>query len=418
MNVEVLNTGTELLLGSVTNTHLPFFAQALFPLGLRIRRQVALPDGEVIAGGIADAFPRAEVLLVTGGLGPTTDDITRDVVADLLKRPLRKDPAVLDALARRYAARDQVMSERVARQAEVPEGAVVLPNPNGTAPGLYLQCPPGELADHPVHLFLLPGPPRELYPMFEASVVPILLGLSPQKKKELYRLYHFVGIGESAVEAAVGEALLAIPGLELGYCARPGEVDVRCIGSSEALQAAHQILLHTLGDRLVSSDGRNLEATVVDTLLERHETIATAESCTGGLIANRLTNVPGASGAFIAGYVTYSNEAKSLDLGVNSLEIERHGAVSREIALAMAEGALRRSGTDWALSTTGIAGPGGATEEKPLGTIYIALARRGLPTHVEHHCFARDREAFKGIASNAALDLLRRAFDWGRTRSA
>ncbi|HWL54701.1 MAG TPA: CinA family nicotinamide mononucleotide deamidase-related protein [Chthoniobacteraceae bacterium] len=418
MNIEVLNTGTELLLGSVTNTHLPFFAQALFPLGLRIGRQVALPDGEGIAGGIADAFPRAEVVLVTGGLGPTTDDITRDVVADLLGRPLRRDGALLDALARRYADRGREMPDRVARQAEVPEGAIILPNPNGTAPGLYLQCPAGALADHLVHLFLLPGPPRELYPMFEVSVVPILLELAPKNEKELYRLYQFVGIGESQVEAAVGESLLAIPGLELGYCARPGEVDVRCIGRAEALQAAHQIILRELGERLVSSDGRTLEATVVDTLLERRETIATAESCTGGALAHRLTNVPGASGAFIAGYVTYSNEAKSLDLGVNPLEIERHGAVSREIALAMAEGALRRSGTDWALSTTGIAGPGGATAEKPLGTVYIALARRGFATHVEHHCFAREREEFKEIASGAALDLLRRAFAWSRAGSA
>ncbi len=409
MKVEVLNTGTELLLGSVTNTHLPFFAQGLFRLGLRITRQVALPDGEGIAEGVREAAARAEVVLVTGGLGPTTDDVTREAVAALLGLPLESDPEVMAALEARYAARGVPMGPRIGRQAEKPHGALVLPNAHGTAPGLYLVCKAGQLAPHPVHLFLLPGPPRELYPMFEISVVPLLEKIAPRGEKEGYRLYQFVGIGESNVEEAVGETLLAIEGLELGYCARPGEVDVRCIGRQAALEAAHAVITAALGDRLVSTDGRSLETTVVETLLEREETLATAESCTGGLVAHRVTNIPGASRTFLAGYVTYSNEAKSLDLGVNPLDIEAHGAVSRETAAAMAQGALRRTGADWAVATTGIAGPGGGTQEKPVGTLYLAVAHRGGSTHVEHHQFRRDRESFKAVASGAALDLLRRA---------
>lgn len=412
MNVEVLNTGTELLIGSVLNTHLPFFARHLFGIGFRIGRQVAVPDGEAIRTGLSEAFGRASIVLVTGGLGPTTDDLTRDITASLLGRPLRRDPRVMEELERRYHARGREVSERVARQAEVPEGARVLPNPHGTAPGLYLECAPGVAADHRVHLFLLPGPPRELYPMFEEIVLPMLREIAPRREMDGYRVYFLLGIGESEVEAEVGEELLAIPGLELGYCARPGEVEVRCIGSGTALEAAHTVMKNRLGQHIVSHDGRSVEQIVIEKLARQDETLATAESCTGGLLANRLTNIPGASAVFQAGYITYSNEAKSLDLGVNPILIETHGAVSAETATAMAEGAIRRSGAHWALSTTGIAGPGGGSPEKPVGTLFIALARHGYPTRVETHRFAREREVFKTMATNAALDLLRRAVEW------
>ncbi len=415
MNVEVLNTGSELLLGSVINVHVATFAHALFPLGLRIARQVSVPDGEPIRAALAEALGRAEIILVTGGLGPTTDDITRDITADLLDRPLSVDPTVLETIRARFAARGAEMTPRVARQAEVPHGARVLPNAHGTAPGLYLEIPAESVGGHPVHLFLLPGPPRELGPMIEESLIPILRGLLPQRTVQECHVYHIIGIGESNVEALVGEKLLALPGLELGYCARPGEVDVRCIGSAATLAKARAILTETLGDRIVSEDGRNLEGVLVETLTTRGETLATAESCTGGLLANRITNIPGASAVLLGGYVCYSNEAKSTDLGVNPLKLEAHGAVSSEVATEMAEGALRRSGADWALATTGIAGPGGGTDAKPVGTVYVALAHRSGPTHVEPHRFRnRDREGFKLLATNAALDLLRRALGWQR----
>ena len=409
MNVEVVNTGTEILLGTVINTHLSTLAQGLFPLGLRIERQTTVPDGDAIREALVVALARSEIVIVTGGLGPTTDDITREITAELLGRPLRHSEEILSTIAARFALRDLTVTERVARQAQVPEGAVVLPNDNGTAPGLYLTH---ESAGRTAHLFLLPGPPRELKPMFDESVLPILRRLVPATAAvNECRVYHVLGMGESNVEALVGEPLLAIPGLELGYCARPGEVDIRCIGPAAAVEAAEKIVTATLGASIVTRDGRNLEQAVVERLIERKQTVATAESCTGGGLANRITNISGASAVFLAGFVTYANEAKTRDLGVDAALIAAHGAVSPEVAAAMAEGALRRAGTDWALATTGIAGPTGGTPTKPVGTVCIALARRDGPTTVEQHRFFRDRALFKDLAARTALALLLRALE-------
>lgn len=408
MNLEVINTGTEILLGSVINTHVATLAEGLFPLGLRIGRQITVPDGDAIREALAAALERAEIILVTGGLGPTTDDLTREITAELLGRPLHPNAEVMDTIAARFALRNIPLTERVSRQAQVPEGAIVLDNQNGTAPGLYIRhVAQGRI----VHVFLLPGPPRELKPMFHQAVLPILRGLIPGGAVNECRLYHVLGMGESNVEELVGSRLLAIPGLELGYCARPGEVDIRCIGPQAALEAAEAIVLEVLGKNIVTRDGRNVEQAVVAALTRRGETLATAESCTGGGLAHRVTNISGASTVFMAGYVTYANEAKTRDLGVPASLIAEHGAVSAPVAAAMAEGALRRAGTNWALSTTGIAGPTGGTPTKPVGTVFMALARRNGSTVVEEHRFFRDREVFKDIASRTALALLLKALD-------
>ena len=247
--------------------------------------------------------------------------------------------------------------------------------------------------------------------MFEESVLPILRRLVPATAVNECRVYHVLGMGESNVEALVGEPLLAIPGLELGYCARPGEVDIRCIGSAPVVEAAEKIVVAALGKSIVTRDGRNLEQVVVETLLQRRETLATAESCTGGGLAHRVTNISGASAAFLAGYVTYSNLAKMRDLGVPASLLKRFGAVSPQVAASMAKGALRRAGTDWALATTGIAGPTGGTPTKPVGTVCIALARRNGPTTVEQHRFFRDREVFKDLTARTALALLLHALE-------
>jgi len=408
MHVEVINTGTEILLGSVLNTHVGTLAAGLFPLGLRIERQVTVPDGDAIRDALIDALARSEIVIVTGGLGPTSDDITRETAAELLGHPLHHDDEVLRVIATRFALRGLELTERVARQAQVPEGATVLPNDNGTAPGLYLTS---ASAGRTVHVFLLPGPPRELKPIFEASVLPILQRIVPQTTAHECRIYHVLNMGESNVEALVGESLLAIPGLELGYCARPGEVDVRCIGPAAALEAAEKIILVALGKNIVTRDGRHVEQAVVEALTRRAETLATAESCTGGGIANRITNIPGASAVFLAGYVTYANEAKMRDLGVDAALIAEHGAVSPQVAAAMAEGARLRAGSDWALATTGIAGPSGGTPTKPVGTVCIALAHRDGATQVEQHRFFRDRDVFKDLAARTALALLLKAME-------
>ena len=404
MNLEVINTGTEILLGKVLNSHVATLAEGLFPLGLRIERQITVPDGEAIREALAAALERADIVLVTGGLGPTTDDITREITAELLGRPLRQSDEVMETITARFAARGFTMTNRISRQAQVPEGATVLPNHNGTAPGLYLRHERG--GREAVHVFLLPGPPRELKPMFLDSVIPVLKTLIPTGTVNEIRTYHVLGVGESNVEDMVGESLLAIPELELGYCARPGEVDVRCIGPRAALDAAEKIVLAALGDKITACDGRDVEETVVAALIRRGETLATAESCTGGGMANKLTNISGASAVFMAGFVTYANEAKTRDLGVPENFILEHGAVSVIVAAAMAEGARKRAGTDWALSTTGIAGPTGGTPTKPVGTVFMALARKNGPTEVQEHHFVRERDVFKDLAARTALAML------------
>jgi nicotinamide-nucleotide amidase len=296
------------------------------------------------------------------------------------------------------------MSSRVGLQAQRPREATVLSNEFGTAPGLYL--PARSKPRMSPHLFLLPGPPRELIPMFQEKVLPILRSISPPTSFAL-RSYRIAGLGESIVEERVGEGLLAL-GVELGDCARPGEVDVRVIGATEVLDRAEALIIQKLGPAVASQDGRPLEKVVVDLLTARGETIATAESCTGGFLAHELTNVAGASAVFVEGFVTYANAAKVRALGVDAQLIEKHGAVSREVAAAMAEGARLAAETDYALATTGIAGPSGGSEAKPIGTVFIALALRSQPTLVERHRFATDRETFKSLATQTALDLLRR----------
>ena len=411
MRIEVLNTGTELMLGNVLNKHLGSIAQALFPLGLRIQRQITVPDGEAIRDVMREAFPRADVLLVTGGLGPTTDDITRELTVELLGLELEHDEVVWQHIVERFRVRGLTMSPRNARQAMRPREATVLHNPNGTAPGLYFPATPGV-----PHIFLLPGPPRELLPMLHDQVVPLLAPLVPAGVRHEMRTFRVLGLGESGVEELVGEDLLAL-GLEVGYCARPGEVDVRLIGTPEVLDRAEPLVRGKLGGSIFTADQRSLEQVLVETLILKSKTLATAESCTGGCVANLLTDVPGASRVFLAGYVTYANAAKTAALGVDAALIAEHGAVSEPVARAMASGALRVSGADFALATTGIAGPGGGTDAKPVGTVFIALAMRGGEGVVQRHVFKTDRVTFKHRTAQTALDLLLRHLD-GRVESA
>lgn len=406
MRVEILNTGSELLLGDVTNTHLPALASRIEPLGLRVARQVTVPDGPPIRDAIADAFARCDILLVTGGLGPTTDDITRETCAELLGLPLREDPAIAEAIAARLAKRGIEFRERMRRQAMVPGGATVLPNTNGTAPGLYISPLVSPWRATP-HIFLLPGPPRELLPMFDAFVLPLLRKIAgglPEREKRVYRI---VGMGESWVEEAVGLGLERRGDVEVGYCARPNEVDLRLVAAPPILDAVEPLVLAAVGKYLVSSKGERLEEWIVSELRRRKETLAAAESCTGGLLSHRITNIPGASEIFLAGWVTYSNSAKISALGVPEELIARHGAVSAPVAAAMAEGARVRAGADYALSVTGVAGPGGGSEEKPVGTFYVGLASAGSPAETAREFWPSDRETFKQLASQKALDLLR-----------
>ena len=400
--VEVLNTGTELLFGSVINTHLAFLGQQLFPLGLRIDRQLTVPDGGAIRDAILESSSRCDIILVTGGLGPTSDDITREIVAELTGRSLQFDDRIFQKIRERFDRRGLKMTDRISRQAYVPEGASVIPNDFGTAPGLYLAARNGI-----PHLFLFPGPPRELRPMFNTYALPILQGLVGDNDLHA-RIFRTTGLGESYIEKIVGDQLLAVPSLELGYCARMGEVDIRIVGSQSAVDGADDIIRRELAPYIITTEEKELEDVIVQLLKADAATLATAESCTGGLLANRVTDVPGSSAVFLEGNVTYSNEAKTRTLGVAAELISAAGAVSEEVARAMAEGALQRSGTTFALSTTGIAGPDGGTAQKPVGTAFIGLASHADATQVEKLFFPTDRDTFKRMCTQQALDMLRK----------
>ena len=406
LSVELLNTGSELLLGTVRDAHLQWLGERLFPLGLRVTRQVTVPDGDAIRVAMRETFGRAGILIVTGGLGPTTDDITRDVAADLLGRKLLPHVETLERIKERCRRRGFTFQERMALQAMVPEGAVVFPNDHGTAPGLYLPATEGT-----PHLFLLPGPPRELQPMARDHLLPQLGRLTAGEGRPACKVYRVVGMGESLVEAMVGLEISRRGDLEVGYCARPDEVDFRLIGDPAVIAEVEPMVIAALGEHLITGEHRSLEEAVVSLLQSRAETLATAESCTGGLLANRITDVPGASQVFLEGVIAYGNEAKTTLLGVSPDLLAAHGAVSAEVAQAMAEGVLERSGATHALSTTGIAGPGGATASKPLGLVWMALASQGGETLVWRADFPTDRKTFKQRTTQSALDHLRRTLE-------
>jgi nicotinamide-nucleotide amidase len=385
---------------------LPWIAKRLFPLGLRLSAQITVPDGDDIGRALAEGARRADLLFVTGGLGPTTDDVTRELTAQLFGLKLQEDPEVLKHIRQRFEKRGLQTSPRVARQALVPEGAEVLDNQHGTAPGLYFPPVPWEGGQSP-HVFLLPGPPRELQPMFEGPVMRILQSILPDTARNEMRVFRMAGMGESQVEERVGERLLEIEGLELGYCARPGEVDVRLIGPQQTLDKASAIIEKELARFISARNDGDLAETVFEQLKAAGLKLATVESCTGGLIADRLTNVPGVSEVYLSGYVTYSNGAK-VELGVPVEMIERSGAVSEEVAGMMAISAARASGADLAISTTGIAGPGGGSLDKPVGTMFCSLASGDRVLRREKRFLPMDRAAFKRMASQNALELLRK----------
>lgn len=406
MRIEVINTGTELVLGNTLNTHGAWFGRELFKLGLRIERQTTVPDGDAIRESLSESVSRADVVIVTGGLGPTSDDLTREVTAEVLGIDLITDEAVLAGLEHFFAIRNRPMADANRKQARVPVGADVLPNPNGTAPGVYV--PPRLNGRGHAAVFLLPGPPRELHPMFRDEVVPRLRALAGAEVAAGCTELKFTGVGESDFHQGIDARLAEIEGLEIGYCAHVGEVDLRLIGSDEARAAGREIALAEFGEFLINEDGRSLEETVIRLFAAKGWTLATAESCTGGLISSRITDVAGSSAVFTHGFITYANEAKRDVLGVDEALLQRHGAVSEEVARAMAEGALRVSGADAAVAVTGIAGPGGGTDDKPVGTVWLAWAVKGGETKASRGFHPRNRKDFKLAVSQTALDGLRR----------
>lgn len=413
--IEIINTGTELLLGRVLNTHHQWLCRQLTRRGYEISRQATVADtGPVIQQAVRESLGRADVVVVTGGLGPTSDDLTRDYIAKLLGLSLRMDDSVLAAIEGFYKTLDRPMPPTTRVQAMVPEGALVLANDAGTAPGLAINVAPGMFRSEssPSLLILLPGPPRELCPMFTGKALPVILKRFPLSAPFYSVTLKTACIGESAIEEALGKSLdgFVAEGLEVGYCARIGEVEVRLSARGSAgpalVDQAVGMVRDLLPPCIFGTGDDRLEEVVVRLLTQRRQTLITAESCTGGLVSHRITNVPGASAVLMCGLVTYTNESKVRLLGVPSETIEAHGAVSEATARAMAEGARQRYGVDYSVAVTGIAGPGGGSVEKPVGTVFIAVSSvKG--TTVWHRMNRWDRETFKQAASQQALELLR-----------
>lgn len=406
MRIEILNTGTELLLGTTLNSHGAWIGQQLIKLGLRVARQTTVPDGEAVRDAIKESIERADVLIVTGGLGPTSDDLTREATAEAMGIELIEDEHALRCCVGFFEKLGRPMADSNRKQALIPCGAEVLPNAHGTAPGVYV--PPRLGTGAPCAVFLLPGPPNELYPMYHAELPHRLRALAHLSEDSRMIEMKFTGVGESDFHDKLDTKLHAIDGLEVGYCARPSELDLRLIGSSASLAAAKQIVVAEFSEELISEDGRSIEQVVVEGLAQKGLTLALAESCTGGLISSRITDVSGASQVFTHGFTTYANEAKRAILQVPQSLLDRCGAVSQEVAESMAEGALRQSAADVALAVTGVAGPSGGTDKNPVGTVWLALAAKGRATESVRAFYPRERSIFKLMVSQKALDLLRK----------
>jgi len=406
MKAEIIAVGSELLTPDKIDTNSLFLTEELNKLGIEIvRKTVVGDDRALLLEAFRDAVNRVPLTIASGGLGPTEDDLTRETVEELLGRRLVRNDAIVRAIEARFRSFGRVMPDTNIRQAMVPEGAEPLDNPRGTAPGLWLE-------DRERTISLLPGPPRELKPMFREQILPRL-----QRRISSVRMYHrelrVTGLGESHVDSLAGPVYTRYPEVQTTVLASPGEVQIHLRMWTE--DSAHADALFTdiergldlaLTDRIFSRDSSPLEEVVARELLKQNATIAAAESCTGGLFAERLTTIAGSSAYFLGGVVCYSNEMKTAWADVPPEMIATKGAVSTEVAIALADGIRRRVGSTLGVGITGIAGPGGGSEEKPVGTVHIALASASAMRERALR-LPGDREMVRLQASQAALDMVR-----------
>jgi competence/damage-inducible protein CinA-like protein len=413
MKAEIIAVGSELLTPDFQDTNSLALTAGLNGLGIGVSFKTIVGDDEAdLVRALRAAIGRAGLVLCMGGLGPTEDDRTRETLAKVLKRRLVFRAFIRERIRDRFRRRGLPMTASNLKQCYVIEGAEVLDNPNGTAPGQWIETGRCRIA-------LLPGPPREIMPMFDRQVLPRLAGLG--QGLSVRRVIRLTGLGESAMETRLKPVYAAVPqGVAITTLASPGDLAVHLTYTGEAPRAeaeARLVRLETgiagvLGPWIYSRDGRGLEEVVGALLRERRLTVACAESCTGGLIGHRLTEVPGSSDYFLESAVVYADRAKARRLGVPAALIERHGAVSAQVARAMAEGVRRISGADLGLAVTGVAGPGGGTARKPVGLVFIALAR-GRGTKVERHLFFGGRSQVKFQSSQKALDIVRKTLTAG-----
>lgn len=406
MTVEIIAVGTEILLGNIVNTNAAYLAEKCASLGLSCYHQDVVGDNEErLADTLKLALSRADIILLSGGLGPTQDDLTKEVAAKVCGRQLYLHEPSKEAIRQFFAQRNLEITENNWKQAMVPEGCIVVENPGGTAPGIIIE-------ENGKHVVLMPGPPGELIPMFEHSIMPYLAGL--QSGVIYSQTVKICGVGESKAESMVEDLVDAQKNPTIATYAKIGEVHLRVTATAADEKEAKKLvkpvvkeLKGRFGNHVYTTDNEvTLEKAVVDLLTANKLTACTVESCTGGMLSARLINVPGVSEVFKSGYVTYSNKSKRRLLGIKKNILMKHGAVSEQIAREMAKSAASLAKTDVSVSTTGIAGPDGGTEEKPVGLVYIACNVCGRVTVKECH-FHGGREKIRESTVAAALSLMR-----------
>lgn len=407
MTVELISVGTEILLGNIVNTNAAYLAEKCALLGLSCYHQSVVGDNEErMEETIRLALSRSDIIILSGGLGPTKDDLTKEVTAKVFGRELYEDAHSKERIQEYFS---QIHSKQITdnnwKQALVPEGAKVIDNHNGTAPGLIIEGD-GETA------ILLPGPPNEIIPMFERDIAPYLNSLQPEG---IYsKMVKICGIGESRAETMIADLMDEQSNPTIAPYAKTGEVHLRVTAKAENETKANELMEPVIeelfqrfgGNIYTTEEQKTLEENIVKLLDERQMSLTTAESCTAGLLSGRIMNVAGASSVYNEGYITYSNDAKEKLLGVNHETLEQYGAVSPQTAREMAEGAAKSAGADAALAVTGIAGPGGGTKEKPVGLVYIGCYVKGQ-VRVEEYHFTGNRNKNREYAVVRALTLLR-----------
>lgn len=407
MNAEIVAVGSEMLTPQRLDTNSLYLTAELNNLGVEVVTKYVIGDHlERLRDAVRHATAKSEILIISGGLGPTEDDLTREAVADALGRKLLFNQEICDALEQRFARLNRKMAEVNKRQAFVIEGATILPNDRGTAPGQWVE-------ESGAVVMLLPGPPHELKAMFERQCIPRLARLVPQLVIRTICL-RVAGMGESDLDQLIAPVYKKYQNPVTTILAAAGDIQVhlraRCATEAEANELLAEVagpVELLLGDRVYSRNGDPLETVVGDMLRTNHATVSVAESCTGGMLGERFTSVAGSSAYFVGGFITYSDEMKIEMLGVAPELLQEHGAVSKPVAEAMAVGARRRTGSTYALAITGVAGPAGGDDAVPVGTTFMAVAD-SEGAQVLQRQFIGDRTRIRNFASQLALDLLRR----------
>lgn len=406
LRAEIISIGTELLLGEIINTNAQYIARELASLGIDVYHQSVIGDNETrLSEAFETAFKRSDVVITTGGLGPTKDDMTKETAASFFGKKLIPHEESLKKIEAYFKGRGLNVNEGNRKQGYFPEGSIVLPNPNGTAPACIIE-------DRNKKLILLPGPPKEMIPLFEAEVLPYLKKF--QDKFFSFKVLNVCGIGEGEMEEVIMDIVDRQTNPTVAPYAKPNGLTLRIAASGhtqeeadELVQPMEEQIKERLGLNIYGEDDISLEEVVAEILIEKQLTISIAESCTGGFLSGRLVNYPGISSVFMEGIITYSNESKVKYLGVNPETIEKYGAVSEEVAREMAEGICKSAHTNIGLSVTGLAGPGGGSEDKPIGLVYVGICINGVTT-VKELNLGGSRNRIRSLTTTYALDLLRR----------